>query len=453
MMMKFQFRILFLVPSLMLSLFSVQDAMALTALKQVQVTGSSQVDLLFDGKVNRNQIKTEFFNDVIQISLTDVSVYPAKISSVSGGYLTKIFAYQYAPKLVRCRLSVKGKAEAFRDKIAVTSGGPNGKMLTIRLDGGKSAQASAQAQVAKNPKSDDAEINQDERVLLEKVTNNSAPAFNGGNPANTDQITAKAAAPIAAPGNGSPALTSLLTEDKPIAYIHESAHEGGRPETHLTGGAKNLPSPVNALGKLALVVGLFSLVALGVKKFVKTAETGNDNALFGALSRFARKNLGVKSSMNKPTVVILTNHHLGPKKSIAVIKVAGRTMVVGITDQSINLISQLASDEDAMNAMMEFDNPPLEEQPVRTAPEKAAPTTPATGATAAGPVVFSKLLQSEATKPSVSTPVINTKKDVRVTAYGSNVSGGVTGVSMQAAVGLSGVRAQIKNKLEGLKQI
>lgn len=220
---------------------------------------------------------------------------------------------------------------------------------------------------------------------------------------------------------------------------------------------------MNALGKLALVVGLFSLIALAAKKFIKSAKAGNDNALFGALSRFARKNLGVKANVNKPTVVILTNHHLGPKKSIAVIKVAGRTMVVGITDQSINLISQLASDEDAMNAMMEFDNPPLEEAPLAKTQATRLPTPPrpapaldlgaGAGASAAGPAVFSKVLQSETTRPSVGAPIVNTKKDVRVTSYGSNVSGGVTGVSVQAAVGLSGVRAQIKSKLEGLKQI
>jgi hypothetical protein len=51
-------------------------------------------------------------------------------------------------------------------------------------------------------------------------------------------------------------------------------------------------------------------------------------------------------------------------------------------------------------------------------------------------------------------------KDVRVTSYGSGM-GGFTGnsrvsnpdMTAQAALGLSGVRAQIKSKLEGLKQI
>src|SRR4051794_31621528 len=94
--------------------WAASSALGSTNLKSVQVSGGSRVDLLFDGKITRGQIKTEFFNDVIQLSLTDAAIYPAKISSVTGGELTKVFAYQYAPKLVRCRLSVKGKAEDFR---------------------------------------------------------------------------------------------------------------------------------------------------------------------------------------------------------------------------------------------------------------------------------------------------------------------------------------------------
>ena len=54
----------FLASTLVFSLAG--DAFALTALKQVQVSNGSQVDLLFDGKVGRNQIKTEYFNDIIE---------------------------------------------------------------------------------------------------------------------------------------------------------------------------------------------------------------------------------------------------------------------------------------------------------------------------------------------------------------------------------------------------
>lgn len=425
------------------------EAFATTALKQVQVSNGSQVDLLFDGKVSRSQIKTEFFNDIIQISLTDVSVYPAKISSVNGGALTKIFAYQYAPKLVRCRLSVKGKAEAYKDKLAVSPSGPNGRMLTIRLDGATVARA----EVKSAPKShDDAE----EAALLERVMKapapQAAPAAQAERVVNerpsqiTDRIVEKAAAPVPAQGS----TYSGESESKPVNF--------GRAESHLTGGKNAVPSPLGVFGKLALVVGLFSLMALGVKKFWKN-KGESDNAFIGAINKFARNSLGVKAAGPRMAIEMVSNHHFGPKRSIAVVKVGGRTLVVGITEQSINLISQLSSDEDAMNALVEFDNPPLEDAGplLNTAPAKVT-----SGASAAGPAVFaqafSKTLQSESVKPAAPKAAAATAKprgDVRVTAYGSGVSGvtGNTAVSAQAAMGLSGVRAQIRTKLEGLKEI
>ena len=41
-------------------------------------------------------------------------------------------------------------------------------------------------------------------------------------------------------------------------------------------------------------------------------------------------------------IQILTQHYLGPKKSLAIIRVAGETILIGITDQNINMIKSLA---------------------------------------------------------------------------------------------------------------
>lgn len=437
---------------------SATEAFATTALKQVQVSNGSQIDLLFDGKVSRNQIKTEFFNDIIQISLTDVSVYPAKISSVNGGSLTKIFAYQYAPKLVRCRLSVKGKAEDYRNRLVLDSGsgGPNGKILTIRFRGAESKPVES----AKN-------VDTDEQKLLEHVMKGSAAKPSVAQEGTvSDRIIERAAAEkAAAEKTAAPTTVAVVqpesSESKPLNFSREGHSD------HL-GGAKNrIPNPMGVFGKLALVVGLFSLLALGFKKFWKS-KAESQNAFLGAITQFARSSLGVKANASKLAIEMLSHHHLGPKKSIAVVRVAGRTMLVGITDQAINLISHLGSEEEAMNALVEMENPPLEDN------------GPFLNATAKLSAPFSNLLKNEAAKPAMNAgapapkpqarpevkPEVKPeiKKDVRVTGYGTQMAGGVTGnvrvstpefqnFSAQAAMGLSGVRAQIKSKLEGLKQI
>jgi flagellar biogenesis protein FliO len=464
------------------------EAQAISTLKQVQVTNGSEIDLLFDSKVSKSQIKTEFFNDVIQISLMDVSVYPAKISSVSGGNITKIFAYQYAPKLVRCRLTVKGKAESFKDKIQILSGAGTGKLLTVRVGSALGVQnafantdendkISFQAARAKEPTAA-AAVNADntalkindkeEKALLDRVLKSAAPE--------------KALAPKAeAQDTRDYHNEKNIFLDKPEAKVGNLA--GGKP----------LPSPMNALGKLALVVALFSVCALGFKKFwqgraqAPTASTG----LMNSLGKFAQ-NLGhavtSRKGRSKKMIEVISNHHLGPKKSIAVVRVAGNMLVLGITDDAINLITRISENhtdsEDLMDAALEeaIVGPDLQ-----TVLGKA--TRQGAGATSAGPAVFSDILKTETAKPAMGAPIANNRlarpqatlaataapiappaapvarKDVRVTNYGALLGAQAQPLAQNvptannnafnatAAAGLSGVRAQIRSKLEGLKQI
>lgn len=56
------------------------------------------------------------------------------------------------------------------------------------------------------------------------------------------------------------------------------------------------------------------------------------------LKRFLKKSPLKKNSQIK----ILTQHYLGPKKSLAIIRVAGESMLIGVTEQNINLIKSLA---------------------------------------------------------------------------------------------------------------
>jgi flagellar protein FliO/FliZ len=63
---------------------------------------------------------------------------------------------------------------------------------------------------------------------------------------------------------------------------------------------------------------------------------------------YIKKMKKVKSALGPaPEIKILTQHHLGPKKSLAIIRVAGESILVGITDQNINLLKSLSLlDED-----------------------------------------------------------------------------------------------------------
>lgn len=71
---------------------------------------------------------------------------------------------------------------------------------------------------------------------------------------------------------------------------------------------------------------------------------------------------------NAPQIKVLTQHYLGPKKSLAIIRVAGESILIGVTDHNINLIKPLSLMDDEVpteapasfgNVMETYDNDPV----------------------------------------------------------------------------------------------
>lgn len=341
---------------LIIAAFLSQDAFAANAtLKKVQITDGTRVDLLFDQKISPKQIRTEFFGDIIQVSLTDVSVYPAKINSVSGADLTKVFAYQYAPKLTRCRLSVKGTAEAFKDRFEIKA---EGKVLSLRING-------------------DAVVTE-EKALLDRVMQ--------GTPVNQPKVEAPAAAAEAAP--------------------KEEAKETSKPNQPIAGG-KPLPSPMKSFLMLGVVMFAFLAIAWGIKRFRSGSNAGiqQHKGIGKILAQFG-------PSKNK-MIEVVANHYLGPKKSISVVRIGGRTMVLGVTNESINLITQLSEsnseqqNDSALSTNFDFESLAMESAGI-PAPQVTARYSQGSGATSAGPAkpaAFAQMLGQEAAKPSVRSQI------------------------------------------------
>lgn len=62
---------------------------------------------------------------------------------------------------------------------------------------------------------------------------------------------------------------------------------------------------------------------------------------------FLRKYSRPGQMKNAPQIKILTQHYLGPKKSLAIVRVAGESILIGVTDNNINMIKSLSLlDED-----------------------------------------------------------------------------------------------------------
>lgn len=264
----------------------------ITQLKQVQVGEGGQIQLLFDSKISPSQIKTEFVNDIVQLSIQDVAVYPAKIISTSTPDFTKIFAYQYTPKLIRCRVSVKGKAESYQGKVHVRT---VGKIVTVAF--GSAA-----------------------RTASDSIATGAAQALRVSTPPAAEKPAASVAE---TPG----ANTKLAADEKKILDRIESNEN--KP-IHLSPSASrksSAPSPIRAIASLAVVLALILGGAYLFKKY------GQNSALLGKIKR------------NGKMIEVIATQSLGPKRSIAVVKVAGRILVLGVASESISLISEIDSED------------------------------------------------------------------------------------------------------------
>jgi flagellar biogenesis protein FliO len=440
-------------------------AHAMTTLKQVQVSGGSQINLLFDGKIQKNQIRTEFFNDVIQISLTESAVYPAKISSISGGKLVKIFAYQYAPKLVRCRLTVKGRAEDYKDRLEFI---PNGKLLTVKIsdvalspllesrDESRTQNPPKHTQVASAPVAQKIAVaarTGEESGLLDHVLKSSVP---------TEPVKAQAG------------VVASSSEATPAQNLTGNGSVKSSSGTHLTGGAA-LPSPWKILGKLIFVVALFCGAAFAFKKYTQVTEGKNSYAvpannkvksgpsLFksigGTIEGFARSagaSIGGKNKM----VEVISNHYIGPKKSISIVRIGERVLVLGIANESINLITELDDAESGIDGILgRNDSRPEARNPLPKQPPSEAQTSPR-----AAPRFAAPRAPSVPGSPSewggeggedFAASILAASGGAAFDSQFSDLLKKTTASQSVAAATPTGgpVRSQIRSRLEGLKQL
>jgi len=78
-------------------------------------------------------------------------------------------------------------------------------------------------------------------------------------------------------------------------------------------------------GFLRIVFSLAILAILGVGAFI-----------------FLRKYSIPRVSKHQTQIKILQQHYLGPKKSLAIVRVAGESILIGVTDHNISLIKSLS---------------------------------------------------------------------------------------------------------------
>lgn len=131
-------------------------------------------------------------------------------------------------------------------------------------------------------------------------------------PSQSENVTASATAESA---SALPAIKPITLKEADIPVL-----------TKVAGKKTEVQSPFARIGISLLVMGA---LFFGLVKFTK----------------FWQKKTGIaKDDSNK--IRVLNQHFLGPRKSLAIIRVAGETILIGVTDQNISHIKSLSLLED-----------------------------------------------------------------------------------------------------------
>lgn len=342
-------------------LMASQASFALTTLKKIQVTPDGDIEFSFDGKVNRDQLSIEYQNDIIQLTVQNASVYPAKIVPVQSETITKVFAYQYSPKTIRCRITVHGKAESLKSQIQLSS-----KNQTVRMEFDEPV-------VAEAPKKDPGP--KIDPVLLDHVMRSQA----------LPQIPEKPKAVEA-------------TEDRKEEKKDEKNIPLTRERPVLATG-KPLPKMGPVFLKLGGVLVLLMAFILILKK-LRTSGDQKKSKIVGAIQQIT----GGRFKKDGKMVQIISTQYIGPKQSIVVVRVAEKILVLGVSHDSINLITQISEQSEASDE---------DEEPSQLSSVDLDS--------------FSDVFKTQKIKPSVSSSSLGAPS--------------------------SGVRSRIKSRLEGLKPL
>lgn len=291
---------------------------SITGIKsEPQADGSYKVEFSFSQRLSPQDVAVEFERNFIQVSLKGVSAYPARMENIKHSILEKVFTYQYQPDLARARVLLRSAASSIRDKASweIT---PEG--LRIVLKGGATTAESVTDSVKSKAAAADVSLTTgaDEERIVEEILNESKGLKSS---LKTSVVAGKSS-------SVEPALFSDKNDAKTLGDLSGGA--SGEDQAIFSGksaqdnGKRKTEGATRVLASLLLVIGIIGASAMAYRRF--------------SLGK------GIAFQRQPKVIEVIANQGLGPKRSIALVKVLDQYMVLGMAGESISLLSNLGSD-------------------------------------------------------------------------------------------------------------
>lgn len=291
----------------------------LTLLNDINISSSvdnTKIELKFDRKPSQEKIL--FHNDFVQLEFPDSYTSPAKQwLKVEDNIVKNIFVYQFDTTTVRVRLFTYNKAKSLKDRIRFNRAG-NG-LIIIYAQG--AAAVSRNVPVTAKHDTPPAQKNMSDKQPPVEV-----------------EISEKVEDASLSQNSDLPVSDKGIVDDTNMTDLIKEASLPGKQETVEAKPELLNDSPGLTGSIIKMVTGLGIVLSL----------------LFGVLylaKKFLGKKMGLAGQEQK--IKVVTSTYLGPKKSIALVEVAGEKIVVGVTATHITMLTKIGRDEDFAEVLKE----------------------------------------------------------------------------------------------------
>jgi len=333
-------RILSVLTLLTLLFASYQPSIAQTAnlamLNDINIAtsvDSTKIEIKFD--VMPGDEKILYRDEYVQIEFPETYTDPPKQwLKVEDEIVKNIFVYQFDENTVRVRLFTYGNAVNMRERIGISREN-NGVIISYDQEpavANKKVTVAAKVKAKKEfKKSNAAPVEINLPLTAEKVSP----------PQQSDSITgSEKAAQYVIENNDEPLSEQMPAEAVADLNKPESLPVKQDTEEGVSVLVKDPPGFSGSVIKMVMALGivlslLFAVVYL-VKKYL-----GNKIGLAG----------------QEQKIRVLTSTYLGPKKSIALVEVAGEKIVVGVTATHISMLTKVGKEKGFEEVLKEQINP------------------------------------------------------------------------------------------------
>ncbi len=281
-----------------------EDESKRPSLRRVEARRTDNVflsELVFNQSLKEIPYEIKYINRSIQVDFPKLGLstqklhYPIK----DDPKVSSLYSYQLKDGSLRLRINLNEDltAEQYRDLIQITN---HDKAIQISLEEPEALKL--QPPVAVSGESPQEKVDQALQTTFEKALVESQQA--------------------SLPQTGTFSKESS-NERKELAGALPANKSESETPIHLNAGSKSTPNTPSlrslAMATIGLVVLMVALL-LGFRWWTARSHKTNNNT----------------------RIKILAQHYLGPKRSLAIIRVAGESILIGITDQNISLIKPLS---------------------------------------------------------------------------------------------------------------